>query len=44
MTDEFEKINFDEMFEQTLVRDHMENPTPDKAAELLELAAAHKTN
>ena len=40
MTDEFEKINFDEMFEQTLVRDHMENPTPDKAAELLELAAA----
>ena len=44
MTDEFEKINFDEMFEQILVRDQMQNPTPERAAELLELAAAHKTN
>jgi len=44
MTDEFEKINFDELLEQTLVRDQMQNPKPEIAAELLELAAAHKTN
>jgi hypothetical protein len=44
MTEEFEKINFDEMREQQLVRDYMQNPTPEVAEELLQLAAAHKTN
>jgi hypothetical protein len=32
MTDEFEKINFDEMFEHILVIDQMHNPTPERAA------------
>ena len=44
MTDEFEAINFNEMFEQALVREYMQNPTEKIAAELIELAAAHKTN
>ena len=44
MTDEWEIVNFKQMYEQQMVRDHMQNPNPEYARELLELAAAHKTN
>lgn len=44
IADELEFLKFNEMFEQALVRECMQNPTPEYAAELLKLAAAHKTN
>ena len=44
MTDEWEIVNFNLMFEQQLARDYMQNPNPEYAKHLLELAAAHKTN
>ena len=45
MTDEFEKLYVDEkLFESQLVREYMQNPTPEVSKELLNLIAAHKTN